>query len=528
VKIGLFVDQGRLTRWQAAALQTLPADTEFVVYDCLNTRGGRRRARHAFYYLLNLFTIRNRSTRTVPLSETRAAAAPVTAFETGYEGSWQTLPAPLIARIVADGPNVLLKFGLSLLRIPPETVLAVPILSYHHGDPAAYRGRPAGFWELLHGKQIMGQIVQILSNRLDAGTVVAFGESKVFSHSYRATLIEAYNRSPLLLTVAIANAVRRSTIEHPTHGRIYRLPGTMDVLRLLGRTTAARVRRLLYGAFIEKKWEVSTAPAEAAAIVEGDEPLPARAAWTTLPRPKGYTFLADPFFAPAGSGLVVEALRGRSGCGEILHVYAGKAARVSPGSGHYSYPASVAEGGRTFFVPEVALWSPPVIYQGSDASWRPVAPLDVAGAPRLLDPTFLRHDGRLYLFASLLDEGGGVLRLWHGESLFGRFEEHPASPVRVSPDGSRMAGGIVQLARTSYRLGQQWQEEYGDGLIVFRIEEVSATAYRETPVCRIRFDDLKGPHTLNFRDGLAVFDWYRDRFSAFAGFRRAAALWKAS
>jgi len=45
-------------------------------------------------------------------------------------------------------------------------------------------------------------------------------------------------------------------------------------------------------------------------------------------------------------------------------------------------------------------------------------------------------------------------------------------------------------------------------------------------VARIRFDGLKGPHTLNFRGGLAVFDWYRERFSAFAGVRRLAALWK--
>lgn len=523
MKIAVIVDRLTVPRWAAEALSMLQADEPVLVYNCLNTPPSRRRLRHAAYYLLNLFTIRNRMTRGVAVAGPLPRAE-IVDFESEIEGAWQRLPDGLLDRIAADRPDAIVKFGMGLLRIPPPERLAVPVLSYHHGDPASYRGRPAGFWELLHGRQSMGQIVQILSNRLDAGAIAAFGESKVFAHSYRATLIDAFSRSPLLLKAAIANATTGVTIDRESAGKVYRLPGTTDVLRLLGRTMAARVRRLLYGAFIEKRWEVSSAAAREDDLLLADGGLPDRAGWSTLPCPKGYTFLADPFFAPAGPGLFVEALRATSGRGEILHIADGAAARISPPGGHYSYPASVSEQGSTFVVPEVALWSPPIVYEPGASGWRRVAMLDLPGDPRLLDPTFVRHEGRLYLFASLLHEGAGVLRLWHAPSLFERFEEHPASPVRVSPDGARMAGDILRQGGALLRLGQQWQEQYGEGVIVFRIDRLSPAAYAETALARIRFAGVKGPHTLNFRDGVAIFDWYRERFSPLAGLRRLAAL----
>ena len=36
------------------------------------------------------------------------------------------------------------------------------ILSFHHGDPEKYRGRPAGFYEVLNKEERLGFIVQKL------------------------------------------------------------------------------------------------------------------------------------------------------------------------------------------------------------------------------------------------------------------------------------------------------------------------------------------------------------------------------
>jgi len=159
--IGVIVDNGCLARWQADALRTLTSDHDFIVYNCLNSRPGKRRLRHALYYLLNLGTVRNAQTRRGPIPPDIRPVATVD-FESVHDGSWQSLPNSLIDRIRADQPTVLVKFGMGLLTVPPKSDLPTPILSYHHGDPSAFRGRPAGFYELLTGAERMGQVVQII------------------------------------------------------------------------------------------------------------------------------------------------------------------------------------------------------------------------------------------------------------------------------------------------------------------------------------------------------------------------------
>lgn len=518
MKIGVIVDDMRVAQWQARALRELKPLDGIVVYNNKRRRRARRSLRHAFYYALNLVAVRNPLTRFVPLGRDDPRILRVVDFEAEQEGAWQRLPEALLAEIARDRPAAILKFGLDLLRVPAADRLALPILSYHHGDPERYRGRPAGFWELVHGRSVIGQMVQILSNRLDAGAVVAFAETKVHAHSYRATLIEAYRASPLILARAIDKAVAGERLDKPVGGPAYRLPGNLIVLRLCLRLARAKAGRLVYGALFEKRWQVSTAPAS-----PGEE-LPDPGRWRTLPCPRGYTFLADPFFAPDGS-LLVEALNAASGKGEILLLdHGGPPVRLSNPAVHHSYPASVEEGGRHHIVPEFALWSPPRAYAWGREPWNGGRELDIAGRPHLLDPTFLRHEGGLYLFANIVEEGNGVLRLWRAPSLFGRFEEHPSSPIRISPIGARMAGEIVRGGDGSLtRLGQDDSGGYGDGLLMFEIEALAPDLYRERPAGRLRFEGVKGPHTLGFRDGTAVFDWYRERFSLLAGVRRLRA-----
>jgi hypothetical protein len=160
---------------------------------------------------------------------TRKRIAGTIAFESGYEGAWQTLPPPIVEKLAGSGFHVIVKLGMGLLRVPPPEVLPVPILAWHHGDPDRFRGRPSSFWEMVHGAPVVGQIVQILSNRLDGGAVVAFAETKVHPHSYRATLIEAYRHSHLLIDEAVRNALAGHALPRGSAGKNYRLPSNLAV-----------------------------------------------------------------------------------------------------------------------------------------------------------------------------------------------------------------------------------------------------------------------------------------------------------
>jgi hypothetical protein len=521
----LITDGLTVHEWQRRALETLSADDRIIVLACTNTRLKRQAAKHLLYYALNMVTVRNALTRQIAFGDIGGRLVSVTEFESEWDGNWQRLPADIVASMTTSGAMAVLKFGMGLMRVPDGVTM--PILSYHHGDPDHYRGRPAGFWEMANGAPLMGQIIQSITNRLDAGEVLAFAETRVLAHSWRKTLIESFRHSPLLLNIALENTLSGRTIAKERNGKNYRLPSNGMVVRHGLRTSWIAAKRIAYGLFAEKYWRVATVTSgkDVLVLATSETPFPPHGAWDNAKTPNGYSFLADPFFAADGS-LLVEALDAKSGLGALLHIGAGAAEKINREPGHHSYPSIVDEEGRHYCIPEIADWSPPLIYplasNGSSLKLGEPHPLDIPNPSGLTDPTFVRHEGRLWLFANRKAEGSNILRLWSADSLFGRFTEHPQSPVRISPNGGRMAGDILLQGGKLYRLGQNFETDYGDGITVFKIERLDKTSYSERPVGGLRFAGVKGPHTFNLSpDGKKiVFDWYSDRYTPMAGIRR--------
>ena len=83
-----------------------------------------------------------------------------------------------------------------------------------------------------------------------------------------------------------------------------------------------------------------------------------------------------------------------------------------------------------------------------------------------------------------------------------------------------MAGPIHRWPAGPIRLGQDFGAGYGDGIIAFRIDELSPDRYRETELGARSFDRVKGPHTLDVQGGTLLFDWYEEHFSLLAGVSR--------
>lgn len=522
IKVAVITDGGTVSSFNLEALDALSGCDSVTVFACTNTRLKRKPLRHGAYYLLNLLSMRNRWVRPVPLASGTKRIERVVEFESAYEGMWQSLPDPVVDALREGGFDIVLKFGMGLMRVPPPERLPMPILSYHHGDPDLYRGRPAGFWEMMHGHPVMGQIVQVLGNKLDAGHVVAFAETRVIPYSYRRTLIESYRHSSLLINEAVRNATSRTYLPKPCKGRNYRLPGNAEVVRFVLRAAWQAARRMAYGAFVEKRWKVSLASCDPGAlhslVLGGDFPPPEQ--WRTIPTGRGYVFYADPFFSDAPKGILVEALNRRSGLGELVIVEGDRHRPVSDGRGHYSYPSTINVNGDQLIVPEICLWSPPRLYALAGDRLSEVAPLRVAGSPRIADPTLVEHEGHFYLFGSPVSHGTNILNLWTSDRLEGLFEPHPESPLRISPQGGRMAGGLLRIGGRLIRFGQSFERLYGDGIVAFEVEALTPDTYRERRIGSIRFRDRTGPHTLNVKDGELVFDWYRHGFDPLAGLRR--------
>lgn len=521
-RLALIVDERSIAVFQLEALRQLNIGS-LDVFSCRNTQVHRRPVKHFLYYLMKLLLWRSSHERKVALSSTALPPGRTVEFDSIYDKAWQSLPADVVKQLRSGSYDAILKFGMNLMRVPPE--LEGRILSYHHGDPDRYRGRPAGFYELLHGECVMGQIVQILSNRLDAGHVVAFAETKVRTHSYARTLAESFRHSPLLLPVALRNLAAGKVISKESGGKNFRMPSNLSVLKLICRTFSAGIKRIAYGALVEKQWKVSLAAlpgGDVDGILRSDT-FPPPQEWRNVEANRDYTFYADPFFLGGDPDrLLLEAMDRRTGKGRLLLVDPnGEQTVLSRPGKHFSYPGTVEESGLTLVLPETASWAPPTLFQIEDGELREFERLSIEGEPRLLDPTLLAHDGRYYLFGNEAGLGDGVLSLWSADSLHSLFARHPDSPIRISPRGSRMAGSLLTLDGRLLRLGQDSSRTYGDGIFIFSVNELSPRRYEEELVGRLAFSHASGPHTLNIASKLMVFDWYRDRFSLLAGVRRA-------
>lgn len=519
----LITDGLTVHEWQRRALATLPVGDTISVFACNNTRLKRQYGRHFLYYVLNTLAVRNPLTAQVPLDDIGGRLVEAHSFASEWDGNWQRLPAGIAAAISNSDAVAVLKFGMGLMRVPDG--VSMPILSYHHGDPDHYRGRPAGFYEMANRTPLIGQMIQSISNKLDAGKVLAFAETRVMPHSWRATLMESFRHSPLLLNQAITNALSGATIPKARTGKNYRLPSNWTVAKHVVRTGWIFAKRIAYGLFAEKNWRVAVIPSggDAFDLATSAKPFPALVSWDNLETPSGYTFLADPFFAPDG-GVLVEALEANSGRGALLHMSPNGTTKLNEAVGHHSYPSVVEEDGQHYCVPEIADWSPPMIYLLADGCAKLGAPiaLNIPDPSGITDPTFLRHNGKLWLFGNRKAEGSNVLRLWSADSLLSCFTEHPQSPIRISPNGGRMGGNFLSNDEKLYRLGQNFEVDYGDGIAVFEIGMLNTEHYAECQVGGLRFTGVKGPHSFNLSNDhkKVVFDWYSDRYTPMAGIRR--------
>ena len=245
-RAAVILDHHKICRWQLDALEAASESIDIVlILNCQNTKTNKRCLKNTLYYALNLYALRNSQTATQLLS---SSDAKVVHFDALEDRAWQVLPSNVLIALKNENIEVVIKFGMGLLRIPSGDTMP-PVLSYHHGDPSKYRGRPAGFYELLKGEKVIGIMIQSLTNDLDAGSIYAYAESKVTQYSYKKTAVEFYTHSVPLLNKAIKQLTSAQTIERCTRGKNYRLPSNHTVARMVLVMVNKLVRKLCYGLF---------------------------------------------------------------------------------------------------------------------------------------------------------------------------------------------------------------------------------------------------------------------------------------
>lgn len=516
LRAALIVDGTEVTQWQKDALDAVDDLLDIkLVLSCTNTRTKKNFTKNFLYYVLNFLALKNRLTRKVRLDQ---KGFQLIEFESIYEDGWQKIPFSASKEILDLKIDVVIKFGMSLIRID-EALSKSKILSFHHGDPAHFRGRPAGFYELLSRANSVGVIVQELSNKLDAGKVWAICHSKISHHSYKKTAINFYTNSRFLLRKALLNLSRNNPVDITPNGKNYKLPGNLLAVKFLAVIFARKLSRLMYGAFYEKEWNVGTA---------GSIEIKDRLSFNLVDIKSAnisssYSFYADPFFSVDGSKIRLEALNLLNGLGEIVELDAENLSllNVLLKGEHYSYPFSFFSGNKEFLIPEVASHSSPYILP---APFQDDGKLPLRGLEkfRIVDSTILEEEGRIYLFCGMNSSASDCLFLFSAEGYDKEFEPHPLNPIVIDPSKARMGGRVIRSNKRLYRFGQNNSYDYGNGLSICEITNISKYEYEEKIVGSLDFNDASGPHTVDFFNDKLVLDFYVHKFSLFAWYRRIA------
>lgn len=471
-----------------------------------------------FYYFINIIAIQQKKTK-VKFEEFDNFQIEEIFFNTNSKG-WAELIDDSIENIKNHNFRFIYKCGMSLLKLNKN--LKVPILSHHHGDPSKFRGRPAGFYEILKKHNCLGQMVQIISNELDSGKILAYGETNIYSWSYKKTLKEAYDLSPIILEKALFNYNKNFYIRKKSKGKIYKLPSNIICFQFILLQILNFSKRIIYGIFYEKAWGVKYSKIKninhQKSIFKyldkrGEDIF-------SLKKDPKYYFYADPFFLD--SNIIVEGLSKKKAKGELLIVDSNKniiIKKIKHGRNHLSYPYTLKCPQGTFIYPDSYSFKKPILYLINNDNIECIEMNRFSKS--LSDPSVILYEDNFYLFANYSNEPG-ILRLWISKTpFFDKVIEHPSSPISISPRGGRMGGRIFYFDKIWYRLGQDCSSDYGNGLILYKIKKLSINYYIEEEIDYFKYDmPLKGPHNIDIYKNIIVWDYYEERFNLLAGFKR--------
>ena len=130
LRAAVITDNLKLAQWQLDALEVADEELDVVcILNCLNTKIHRNVIKNFIYYLISFFSLRNKKTKSI---DYKVENAEVISFESGYIKNWQTIPNKVINQLLKNNVEVVIKFGMNLVKIDELLLLCVWTLMGQH------------------------------------------------------------------------------------------------------------------------------------------------------------------------------------------------------------------------------------------------------------------------------------------------------------------------------------------------------------------------------------------------------------
>jgi hypothetical protein len=394
--------------------------------------------------------------------------------------------------------DVMLGFGSGVIADRMFGCARYGAWSYHHHDRESCLGGAPLFWEIYDGAPVSGSVL-LRRTAEPAGEVIYKSFSAPDPISLHRSRTRVYWKSAEFAPRKLRDLHRdgeQSMVPQNDPGRPTASPNdaptNRQVLRFGCRVAARLARRKTRQALAHQQWYLGYRRREAGL------PTAERFRQATLLVPPRDRFYADPCLVDSQGScyLFFEDFR----FAEVKGVVS--CCRLTPDGHstppqtvlrrpyHLSYPFIFFVGEEGFMLAETSANRTIELYRAlsfpSDWALEAVLVSDV----RAVDPTLVERDGRYWLFANVAAEGASTndeLFLFSARSLRGPWEPHPRNPIVSDVRRARPAGRpFLDASGSLIRPSQDCSGFYGSAVVFSRIEELSETDYRETPVGRLQ------------------------------------------
>jgi hypothetical protein len=177
---------------------------------------------------------------------------------------------------------------------------------------------------------------------------------------------------------------------------------------------------------------------------------------------------------------------------------------------HLSYPFVFERDGRVWMIPEAGESRSVDLYRAVDFPYRWEREARLIEGLEVYDATPLDREDGFWFFASLRSKkstGWDMLGIYRAEHLTGPWKPHARNPVLIDATVSRPAGAFFREGGSTIRPVQNSGRFYGGGLTFCRLDALTETTFKQTPVGRI-CSGRYGCHTYNRNAGLEVIDLF--------------------
>jgi hypothetical protein len=183
---------------------------------------------------------------------------------------------------------------------------------------------------------------------------------------------------------------------------------------------------------------------------------------------------------------------------------------------HLSYPYVFKENGNIYVFPESAFSGTLCCYEFDQVKRTFTNKKEIIQSP-LLDSTILKHEGKYWLFATMLGETfNSDLYIFYADNLLGPYTPHAGNPVKKALNGSRPAGNFIEVDGIIYRPAQNCSNYYGESITINKINTLTTTRFDEEEYMIIgpnKNDEFNyGIHTINAVDDIIIADGQKSYF----------------